>query len=508
MALQRDRYGFELEHQFHDPPESDSDEAANFLEYENYGEEPLLRGLEETIHRLAKEREVERLFETIRREKAVTFEAPQPTLQPGDKPGVALRLTEHAMKYLKQKFLAVLRHDLIRSHPPRLEASILGANLTVDEVQVADFQAPMISTELRGQYLNIFRTTRQGQFEAELTGLDVELKLKFLKTFEGRLKETLTRRVQAAVCPAFDASLKNFEENLPQLAHFLNPLSTAKHFSQDVSFDTRLTAEPEVASSYAQLAIRGEFSSNRTTIEEKPHHLATSPSDIERMAYTYISDHTVSTFLRQLSTFGDVRFNLHVLPEIADFLRPSCAKFEPCIGHYAQLDGVNAASGRLVVRSRASPKVRFHPGHAAIRLKTTVELSYRPQDDLFTEDTLYAQFDAEVVLKLTKLLIRRGRAPGTYEWSARVHILETTVSNGVAVKPVMDKFIGNLQSIMDKSTEYLEAILSTHLGSLLPVELSKHVELDKIEPEFRDRTLAVGFDFEMDAQLFPRLQHA
>lgn len=120
-------------------------------------------------------------------------------------------------------------------------------------------------------------------------------------------------------------------------------------------------------------------------------------SDDTKMVYAFISDFTVSSFLHQLTSFGDVSFNLHVLPEMADFLRAGCEKWETCVGHFADLPDIeldsgeqttkyikwpplqlltlfNYLTGRLVLDMRAAPNVRFVDGAAEILLKTSVDI--------------------------------------------------------------------------------------------------------------------------------------
>ncbi|CAJ0957841.1 unnamed protein product, partial [Mesorhabditis belari] len=531
--LSRRSRNLRLDPHFQDYFNSESDEVASIEYDDDLGDS--IRDFESHLDKLRNSL----LNEPIRKEKAVTFELPKPTSSiERNSPGIAIRITDHALEYVKEKSLAILRHDVMRTHPPQIEIILLGANLTIDEIKVVGFEAPTLKTEgladgvfriqtsggeakIRGSYKNIFKTVREGQFEALLSGFDLDFKFKYMKTFDGRLKlidqscqfalEAVTVLLQPELAPPFsekfslETSLNRLVNQMPSLVHFFNPIDSAKHFSQEVGFDSRVTSEPIITSKFTQVGIRGEFTSNRTQIDDEPAVLETSQADTEKMVYTYISDHSVSTFLRQLSTFGDVKFNLHVLPEIADFLRPQCAKFELCVGQFADLQTVNPASGRLVVRSRTPPRIRFHQGAAHIHLKTSVEMSYRKSDELFVVDEIYAKFDADLSLKLSHLRVIKSLKEGHYEWTARIHVDEISVDNALALNDKMTNFVENLPSIMNKSRKFLETLISSNLRSSLPLSLSKAIDLEMISTEFRERTLVVSFNLNIESRLFPHL---
>lgn len=138
-------------------------------------------------------------------------------------------------------------------------------------------------------------------------------------------------------------------------------LYTTFLFRNQVSFDNTLVEEPTVTANYVDFAVGGSFKSNKSSsddssetafdeepknlFDEIPKELIINEEDDKKMVNVYLSDYTFNSFFHQLSSYGDVVFKLHLIPEMAAFLRTMCLPFESCMGNYASINGVDEGSG-------------------------------------------------------------------------------------------------------------------------------------------------------------------
>uniref|UniRef100_A0A1I7XPC9 BPI1 domain-containing protein n=1 Tax=Heterorhabditis bacteriophora TaxID=37862 RepID=A0A1I7XPC9_HETBA len=109
---------------------------------------------------------------------------------------IKVRINTRGIKYMFEQLMLTIRHDSMRHPPSTILASYLGMELRINFIQIVDFVVPELHMEyvtpsiirfstsggsLRylGLYSAVYKTTREGQFEALLENMQIELTLEF-----------------------------------------------------------------------------------------------------------------------------------------------------------------------------------------------------------------------------------------------------------------------------------------------------------------------------------------
>lgn len=522
----------------HDQPDDDYDLSHEALK-------TLMARLEKDVKQQISDDdgEVERVEKTATTTTAVTEEISHPEHVSGD---ITLRLYPTGMKYALEQVMTAIRHDAIRHRPHTIRTTYHGMDINVDSIQIVDFLMSKLEIERLGEsrfrffthgggmrylglYSTVYKTTREGQFEALLDDVRINLDVEFheeddhITVIERKcsarfeevlvqltptmpsqilnlLRERIQTRLHEKVCPAFLHYLKKIvgiTKSLGAIEDFIR--------RKDESFPLCLIEHERVATRFDSRGVKLSF--KRLISREKRSALsnhAEHESPVDEMASVSVTEDYINEMLVDLSDSGNIIFHLHRIPDIQDLLRTRCENAQ-CLGALVDLDRVTDGSGHLDSRVMSAPRLEIHHGYALLHLVLSTVLSY--ENRAAHHRIPYLRFDTVLTARVTKLSVEPDDDEGhRYTWTARFEITELEVSNVHSDFEEMRGITEHLEEHLKLHRGQIENLLSTHLNGELPLRLNQHVHLQPQTAVFGHHRVLIPFDFKLEKKLFPAFQ--
>ncbi|KAL6734994.1 hypothetical protein Aduo_005477 [Ancylostoma duodenale] len=375
--------------------------------------------------------------------------------------------------------MLAIRHDAIRHRPHTMRTSYHGMDIHVDSIQIVDFLVPKLTAEhmggskfrfathgggmrYLGLYSAVYKTTREGQFEALLDDIRIQLDVKFEKVdddvlvtqkkctaqFEevlvhltptmpsqilDLLRERIQRRFQEKVCPA----LMKFTE---KIAHVTQSLASI----EDITWQSESAGSPCIVR-HEKAAWRFDakglkLSFKRSSPREKRSATSNNVKEIEstqnEMASVSLTEDYINEMLGELAENDNVLFHLHRITEVEKALRTHCDEDGGCLGAIADLARVIDGSGHLDCRVIDAPFVEIKNDHSAfLHLALNTVLSF--QNRAAHHRIPYLRLETYMKLRIAQLFVDPSDVDGRYKWSARFEIVELKVSYRFRLPPML-----------------------------------------------------------------------
>ncbi|EYB82649.1 hypothetical protein Y032_0355g3344 [Ancylostoma ceylanicum] len=361
--------------------------------------------------------------------------------------------------------MLAIRHDAIRHRPHTMRTSYHGMDIHVDSIQIVDFLVPKLTAEhmggskfrfvthgggmrYLGLYSAVYKTTREGQFEALLDDIRIQLDVKFEKVdddvlvtqkkctakFEevlvhltptlpsqilDLLRERIQKRFQEKVCPA----LMKFTEKIANITQSLASI-------EDITWQSESAGAPCIVrheNAAWRFDTKGvKLSFKRSSPREKRSASGTSVKEIEstqnEMASVSLTEDYINEMLGELVENDKILFHLHRITEIGRALRTKCDEDGGCLGANADLDRVIDGSGHLDSRVTEAPFLEIKAHSAYLHLTLHTVLSY--QNRAAHHRIPYLRLGTYMKLRIADLFVDPSDVGGRYKWSARFEIVD------------------------------------------------------------------------------------
>ncbi|VDO23911.1 unnamed protein product [Haemonchus placei] len=109
---------------------------------------------------------------------------------------ITLRLYPSGIEYALEQIMLAIRHDAMRHRPHTIRTSYHGMDININSIQIVDFLVPKLEAErlsetkfrffthgggmrYLGLYSTVYKTKREGQFEAILDDIRIQLDVEF-----------------------------------------------------------------------------------------------------------------------------------------------------------------------------------------------------------------------------------------------------------------------------------------------------------------------------------------
>ncbi|KAK6011318.1 hypothetical protein OSTOST_23603, partial [Ostertagia ostertagi] len=372
------------------------------------------------------------------------------------------------MDYALEQVMLAIRHDAIRHRPHTIRTSYHGMDINVDSIQIVDFLVPKLEVErlsetkfrffthgggmrYLGLYSTVYKTTREGQFEALLDDIRIQLDVEFSDEDEhitvtekkcsakveevlvqltpsmpsqivNLLRERIQHRFQEKVCPAFI-------HYVGKVANIVKSLASIEDITTrtDGPLSPCVIEHDRVAT---RLDSRGaKLSFKRTISREKRSASSNSIAEpeifVSEMASVSVTEDYINEMLYDLTESGNIIFHLHRIPAIQEVLRTRCDDGH-CLGVFADLDRVTDGSGHLDSRVTSSPRVEILNDQAMLHLSLDTVLSY--ENRAAHHRIPYLRFGTVISMRITELNVSVSD-DGYYRWTARYDIVELKVGD-------------------------------------------------------------------------------
>ncbi|CAJ0606896.1 unnamed protein product [Cylicocyclus nassatus] len=460
---------------------------------------------------------------------------------------ITVRLYPGGMSYLFEQVMLAIRHDARRHRPQMLRASYHGLDIRVDSLQIVDFIVPKLSAEHLGgsnfrflthggglRYLGLYsatyRTTREGQFEAIMEDMQIQLDVTIEKSKEKSvvtlskcitkfddvlvqltptmptqildlLRELIKERFHEAVCPA----LVKYVEKVADMTDTLASIDEIVP-KKDNTDSPKLVNHEKAAWRYDTRGVKLSF--KRTNPRKKRSTLDNNVKDHENihneMASVSLTEDYVNEMLTDLMENDNVIFHLHHIPEIAKLLRTHCDEDSQCLGSMVNLDSVKDGSAHLNSHPVAAPFVEFEHNAAFLHLALSTVLSF--QNRAAHHRIPYLRLETYLKLRIADLLIDPIDASEYYKWSARYEIDELKVIRAHTDFEDMKVITRDLQGLLTRHQSSVEGLLTTHLNGKLPLLLNRHIHFQARPAVFRHHRVTIPLDFTIERKLFPTFE--
>lgn len=471
-----------------------------------------------------------------------------------DNPGIVVRVTQKAFHFVATNLMRIFQEE-IDDRPlsefsrilMRLNVSILAPRInevTMPELDYRRLSENSIkissiggSAKLNGKYHAVYKTVREGQFTVQMENFDVNLRIKFAKTFAGYLqlvdmscdavirsvvvrlspklheqineglRETITELAQQKICEVIDIYVRKIDARLKSLAYYSPVTVESTSIASQLRLDTTLSDEAVLSDIYLDIPLRGAFIADNTTRTPfYPSPISKADEDTQRMVYVYMSDYVINSFFYQLDRLGNFRINLHRIPEVKQLLRLECPDHEECLGHILEnAEQYTNNTGRMEARVRSPPVVVLNDVGAHIGLNLSVDISYKEEDEDERVRAVLLTFNIKLQLHAEGLSINNTSPEGEqqrFRINTSISISHLEVSSAIAYVESMNAFASNLPFYLEEKKSRIEELLRKNLHVVVPLSVNELIGVNSIYGLFRSRTLVLGFDVGLHKKLF------
>ncbi|VDM42820.1 unnamed protein product [Toxocara canis] len=498
----------------------------------------------------------------IRQHKSVDND--QERKENGNNPGIVVRVTQKAFHFAATNLMRIFREE-INDRPlkefsrilMRLNVSILAPRITHVSMPELGYRALSEnsikissiggSTNVNGKYRAVYKTVREGKFKVQMENFDVNLRIKFTKTFAGYLqlvdmscdavvrsvvvhlspklheqideglRETVTELTQQKICEVVELYVQKIDTRLQSLARYSPLTFETKSIASQLRLDTTLNDEAVLSDGYLDIPLKGAFivdSDTKTPFNPSP--ISKSEEDADRMIYVYASDYVINSFFYQLDRLGNFRMNLHRIPEVMKMLRLDCSDDEECLGQilenpeqYTNNTGIRYSKfnydGRMEAHVRSPPVVVLNDVGAHIGLNLSVDISYKETDEEEKVRAVLLTFHVKLQLHAHGLSINNTSPEGEqqrFRINTSISISHMEVSSAIAYVESMNEFAAQLPSYLEEKKSLIEELVRKNLHVVVPLSVNEIIGVNSIYGLFRARTLVLGFDVGLHEKLF------
>ncbi|KIH68656.1 hypothetical protein ANCDUO_01010 [Ancylostoma duodenale] len=314
-----------------------------------------------------------------------------------------------------------------------------------------------------GLYSAVYKTTREGQFEALLDDIRIQLDVKLEKVDDDVLESAgspcIVRHEKAAW--RFDAK------------------------GMKLSFKRSSPREK-----------RSATSNNVKEIEVRVQpRLRSAKSTQNEMASVSLTEDYINEMLGELAENDNVLFHLHRITEVEKALRTHCDEDGGCLGAIADLARVIDGSGHLDSRVIDAPFVEIKNDHFAfLHLALNTVLSF--QNRAAHHRIPYLRLETYMKLRIAQLFVDPSDVDGRYKWSARFEIVELKTSDVHTDFEEMKVIARDVQNLLRQHQTLIE----------LPLRLNQHVRLQPKPAVFGHHRVTIPLNFVLDKKLLPPFQ--
>ncbi|KHJ98744.1 hypothetical protein OESDEN_01272 [Oesophagostomum dentatum] len=435
--------------------------------------------------------QLENEFKEFYREEDSISDEPTPGKRAEHPSGdITVRIYPEGMKYLFEQTMLAIRHDAIRHRPHTMRTSYHGIDIFVDSIQVLDFVAPKLTAEhlggsnfrfvthgggmrYLGLYSAVYKTTREGQFEARLDDIRVHLDVTFeklgdhvavaTKKCSAKFEEVLVQmtptmpsqildllrgrieiRFQEKICPALIHFTKKLVNITPSIA------SIEDITPREVDVSSPCTVDHENAAwRYDTKGMKLSF--KRANPRQKRSAADNSVKEAEvnqnEKASVSLTEDYINEVLADLMENDNVYFHLHRIPEVEKILETYCDEDQDCIGSVVNLERVKHGSGQLNSRITTTPFVELSDRDSAF-LHLTLDTVLSFQNRAAHHRLPYLRLETFMKLRIADISIDQSEDDGSFKWSARFEIAELKVNKVHTDFEEVKKFASRLQDLL------------------------------------------------------------
>uniref|UniRef100_A0A7E4WDN9 BPI1 domain-containing protein n=1 Tax=Panagrellus redivivus TaxID=6233 RepID=A0A7E4WDN9_PANRE len=395
-------------------------------------------------------------------------------------------------------------------------------NLGIEHVDISDIRVTPISrhsykisiesssVHIAGSYRGIYRTIREGNVNADLTGISVtatvSLPLTAKKTdsvsildcstniddakvaFEPalieqaneKLAQLLRTYVEGRICAGIDVFFRG--DKLAGILHVM-PL-TLKTDTMKTKMNSGLVLRPVIDDGSLFVALDGSFGDGvdreRVQIEKM---------DTDANIYAYMSDFVLNSYLRERT--HEKKLKLKLNPAFTSLLATNCEEDGNCIGSFidSRTFAEDYNSPEVIVAFGTPPKVDFTEAGARLTLNVTAELSYNEiteRKNVLSVSTiltvLIKKFDLSVENRETELQLDLDLE--------KMDLLGVNVNMPVADGSIFGEVVEKVLVMENKAV--IEDLIMTNIPRLMPVYMSNKLHVNAIRGFFRPNTLVLS----------------
>ncbi|KAK5979276.1 BPI1 domain-containing protein [Trichostrongylus colubriformis] len=458
---------------------------------------------------------------------------------------ITLRLYPSGMDYAIEKVMLAIRHDAMRHRPHTIRASYHGMDITVDSIQIVEFLVPKLEVERLGEtkfrffthgggmrylglYSTVYKTTREGQFEALVDDIRIQVDVEFsdednhvivsekkcsagvgetlvqlIPSMPSQIVNLLSERIQhrfhEKVCPAFTHYVGEVANIVRSLASIEDVTTQKDELSLPCVIEHDRVAT-RIDSRGAKLSFK------RTIPREKRSAISNAVVEpeipVDEMASVSVTEDYINEMLCDLTESGSIIFHLHRIPAVQEVLRTQCDD-RRCLGAFADLDRVTDGSGHLDSFVTSSPRVEFYNDQALVHISLNTVLSY--ENRAAHHRIPYLRFGTDMTMRLTKLNFGVSD-DGYYRWTARYEIVELKTHDVHTDFEQLKGFSKHLEEHLNLHRANIEDLLTKHLNGDLPLRLNQHVHLQPDSAVFGHHRVIIPLNFKLDKKLLPAFQ--
>uniref|UniRef100_A0A0K0DCB6 BPI2 domain-containing protein n=1 Tax=Angiostrongylus cantonensis TaxID=6313 RepID=A0A0K0DCB6_ANGCA len=460
---------------------------------------------------------------------------------------ITLRIYQSGMKYLLEQVILAIRHDVMRHRPRNIRTSYHGMDINVDSIEIVDFLPPRLEVErlnasqirfqthgggmrYLGLYSTIYKTTREGQFEALLDNVQVltdiellhnnnhikvteryceakfdEVLVQLTPTMPSQIIELLKERLQYRFHESLCSAIPHFAE---KTASIITSIASIEDFT-DHKEQLPPTCVLRYVNALSRLNSRGaKISFKRCIPRERRTTKDTATIDPEaivesEMASISIREDYINEMFYDLKQSGNIVFHLHLVPDIEKMLSTHCDD-HACLGHYMNLNDVINGTGHLDSHVISTPRIEIYHDHAILHLSLSTVLSFESRRTQRRISPL--QFETVLCLQITELNVEFSEENGYYRWMARYEIVHTKTYDVHTDSEEVANISRDIEQHLNKQQRYLEDLLATHLNGELPLRLNPRVRLFPRPAIFRHHRIIIPMNFKFDKNLLPAFQ--
>uniref|UniRef100_A0A6F7P9K7 Secreted protein n=1 Tax=Haemonchus contortus TaxID=6289 RepID=A0A6F7P9K7_HAECO len=472
-----------------------------------------------------------------------TSSAPQVTTLPEYiDSDITLRLYPSGIEYALEQIMLAIRHDAMRHRPHTIRTSYHGMDININSIQIVDFLVPKLEVErlsetkfrffthgggmrYLGLYSTVYKTKREGQFEAILDDIRVQLDVDFSDEDEhitviekkciARIEEVLVQLIPPMPTQIVNLLREKIEHrfyekvctaSIPYITKLANMIRSLA-FIEDISARESGSLPPctiEHDRVAARLDSRGvKLSFKRTIPRQKratsPNSIVEADTSISEMASVSVTEEYINEILYDLTESGSVLFHLHEIPKIQEILRTRCGN-EHCLGSYADLKGAMDGSGHLDSTVVSPIRVEIFANHARLQLSLNTVLSY--ENRAAHHRIPYLRFGTVITMRLMELNISASDG-AYYRWTARYEITALKVHSVHTDFEELKGVAGRLEEHINLHRVEIEELLTTHLNGELPLRLNPLVRLQPDFAIFGHHRVIIPLNFKLGKELLP-----